>query len=148
MTYLFVYSAIFLTSLLSGILGMGGGILLAGVLALLLPLGTALLMHAVAQLTANLYRALFFRHHIQLNVIRNYLVGMALTLALFSVVTLRLEKPLFYLLLGAIAFAGNWLPKNWALDATKPKHGIAAGVFVSALHLFVGVAGPLLDLFF
>ena len=148
MTYFLVFTAVLATSLLSGVLGMGGGVLLAGALALLLPLSTALLLHAVTQLTANAYRAFLLRKHFQYRIIAHYGAGMMCTLILFSAISVQIEKPMFYLLLGIIALSSYWLPKNWALDATKTSHAIAAGFFVSALHVFVGVAGPLLDMFF
>jgi uncharacterized membrane protein YfcA len=148
MTYFLVFTAVLATSLLSGVLGMGGGILLAGALAFLLPLSTALLLHAVTQLTANAYRAFLLRKHFQYRIITHYGVGMMCTLVLFSAISVQIEKPLFYLLLGIIALSSYWLPTNKLLDATKTSHAIAAGFSVSALHLFVGVAGPLLDMFF
>ena len=45
------------TSFISGILGMAGGMILMGVLLALLPLPAAMLLHGISQLTANGWRA-------------------------------------------------------------------------------------------
>jgi uncharacterized membrane protein YfcA len=148
MTLIILFFTIFMTSLLSGILGMGGGFILAGVLGLILPLPAALFIHAVTQFTANTYRASLHWKHIQIRIVKNYVIGMTVTVALFSLGSVMIDKPLFYLLLGTIAISSHFVPKRLTLDATKTTHSVAMGLLVSALHLFVGVAGPLLDVFF
>ncbi|WP_196161037.1 TSUP family transporter [Reinekea sp. G2M2-21] len=148
MTVLLIFTAVFLTSLLSGILGMGGGILLAASLAMFVPLSAALLLHASAQFTANSYRALLHKHTIQWRIIHRYSIGMVAVALLFVYWQVTINKSLFYFLLGAMALSSHFIPKNMALDTTKTSHAIASGFLVTALQLFVGVAGPLLDMFY
>ena len=57
--------AAFLTSALSAIIGMGGGITLLGIMAIIMP--TAYLVvayHGVIQLVSNVTRTTVYRHHI------------------------------------------------------------------------------------
>ena len=77
-----VFSSPFLRR--KGILGMGGGFILAGVLGLILPLPAALFIHAVTQFTANTYRASLHWKYIQIRIVKNYVIGMTVTVALFS----------------------------------------------------------------
>ncbi|EAR07305.1 TSUP family transporter [Reinekea blandensis] len=148
MTLVLSLLAIALTSALSGILGMGGGFILAGVLALLLPLPAAMFLHAISQFTANGYRAWLQRQHIEWRVVRHYLFGLLLAVSVVALLAVQLNKNWFYLLLGGVALFSQLVPRSLSLDATKPAHAFTAGLLVSALHILVGVAGPLLDLFF
>lgn len=148
MTLVLSLLAIALTSALSGILGMGGGFILAGVLALLLPLPAAMFIHAISQFTANGYRAWLQRRHIEWRITRYYLMGLLLAVSVVAFLAIPLDKNWFYILLGGVALLSQLIPRNLSLDATKAAHAFTAGLLVSSLHIFVGVAGPLLDLFF
>ena len=52
------------TSLLSGVFGMAGGLILVGVLLVVMPLPQAMVLHAVTQMASNGWRALLWRQHI------------------------------------------------------------------------------------
>src|ERR1700751_556328 len=53
------------TSFISGIFGMAGGMLLIGFLLVLLPVPVAMVSHGVIQIAANGWRAWLWRHHIK-----------------------------------------------------------------------------------
>ena len=55
----------FATALISGMFGMGGGMILMGVLLALLPLSQAMVLHGSVQLTSNGSRAWLLRRHIR-----------------------------------------------------------------------------------
>ena len=57
-------SVVFFTSMLSGVFGMAGGLVLLWFLLLVFPAGTAMAVHGVIQLTANGSRAWLSRHYI------------------------------------------------------------------------------------
>jgi len=140
--------SILITSTLSGILGMGGGFILAGILAFIMPLSAALMIHASAQLTSNSFRAFLQRRHIIRSIVGYYFLGLLTSLSLLLIFNARIDKDLFYLLLGITAISSHFIPQTLTLDITKPRFGFLAGFLVSTLHIFVGVAGPLLDVFF
>ncbi|PTY37417.1 hypothetical protein BGP77_12985 [Saccharospirillum sp. MSK14-1] len=136
------------TSFLSGILGMGGGIILMGVLVLLLPLASAMVLHALTQIAANGSRAWLHRRHIHWGVLRWYVLGGLAVLGLFFFLWFEVPKSWFFIGLGLMALLGNVLPKSWQLDVTRPVQSVVCGALVTAGQLFVGVAGSILDLFF
>ena len=58
------------TSFISGILGMAGGMMLMGVLLWFLPLPAAMMMHGISQLASNGWRAIMLRREIDWRVMR------------------------------------------------------------------------------
>src|SRR6195256_6430187 len=73
------------TSFLSGLFGMAGGLILIGVLLALMPLPTAMVLHAITQMASNGWRAFLWRKHIKWRPVSIYLVGCALALAVWSI---------------------------------------------------------------
>src|ERR1700759_978114 len=69
------------TAFLSGLFGMAGGLILIGVLLALMPLPTAMVLHAITQMASNGWRALLWRKHIRWRPVANYMVGAAIALA-------------------------------------------------------------------
>ena len=53
------------TAFLSGLFGMAGGMILIGVLLMLMPLPTAMVLHAITQMASNGWRAFLWREHIR-----------------------------------------------------------------------------------
>jgi uncharacterized membrane protein YfcA len=149
---LLVYSilavSIVVTSFISGILGMAGGMILMGVLLALLPVPAAMMLHGVTQMAANGWRAWLWRRDVDWRVFRGNSYGALLVLALFNVVQLSVTKPIAYLLLGATPFISLLLPKDSKLNVDRRGHSFACGVSCTAISLLAGVSGPLLDVFF
>ncbi len=148
MTDIVIIGAAFVTAFISGILGMAGGLLLMGVLALALPVSAAFVTHGILQLVANGWRAVLHRQHIDWAVLRHYALAAVAAAALMGLVGFMPSRPLLFLLLGLVPLL-VWLPRRWiALDAARPAHAAICGFLVTALNLTAGVAGPLLDIFF
>src|SRR3982750_1930574 len=82
-----------LTSFISGILGMAGGLILMGILLALMPVPAAMMLHGITQLASNGWRAALWRRHIDWRVFRGYLYGSLAMLAFFAVTQLVLSKP-------------------------------------------------------
>ena len=58
--------AAFITSSISAVLGMGGGIILLGIMAILIPEGYMVIaLHGIIQLVSNTTRTYVFRKHIK-----------------------------------------------------------------------------------
>ena len=53
------------TAFLSGLFGMAGGLILIGVLLTILPLPSAMVLHAITQMASNGWRAFLWRAHIR-----------------------------------------------------------------------------------
>lgn len=143
-----ILATILVTAFISGIFGMAGGIILMGVLAAMLPVATAMIVHGLVQMVSNGYRAFLWRKYIDWQIFRRYAAGSVAAFALLLAVSWRPEAQVVYLLLGFTALL-VWLPKSWVnLDIQARGQAEFAGFTVQALNTLGGVAGPLLDIFF
>ena len=83
--------AALLTSAISAVLGMGGGIILLGIMALIIPEGYVVVaLHGIVQLISNLTRSFVFREHIRKDIIRQYLPGSVFGLSFSSLIIIIL----------------------------------------------------------
>lgn len=141
------------TSFISGIFGMAGGLVLMGVLIALVSVPMAMILHGSIQLVANGYRSFLLSEHINWPSVGYYSLGalagtVALLGLLMTVLTGEIDKSLVYLILGFAPLL-IWIPKDRLhLDIQRPTHAIIAGFSTQAMNTLAGVAGPLLDLFF
>ncbi len=148
MTGLFLIATAFLTALLSGVIGMAGGLVLMGALALVLPVSAAFVTHGILQLVANGWRAILHRHHVAWGIVGWYALASLAAGIVVSLIGYAPSKPLVFLLLGLVPML-VWLPRKWIrLDAARPPQALLSGFMVTGLNLTAGVAGPLLDIFF
>ena len=91
MESIFLIIAAFITSSISAVLGMGGGIILLGIMSLIIPEGyMAVALHGIVQLVSNLTRSFVFRHHIRKDIINQYLPGAMLGLSLAALIIITL----------------------------------------------------------
>lgn len=83
--------AAFTTSMISAVIGMGGGITLLGIMALLIPEGYMVVaLHGAIQLVSNMTRTTIFRSHIYRPIIRQFTPGIILGLILSMVILMGL----------------------------------------------------------
>jgi uncharacterized protein len=136
------------TSFISGILGMAGGMILMGVLIALLPLPAAMMLHGITQLASNGWRAFLWRHEVVWRVFRGYGYGSLLALAGFVAVQLVVGKGAALVILGLTPFLALALPEKWHLNVERPWHPFSCGLICTGLGLLAGVSGPILDVFF
>lgn len=139
---------VLLTALISGVLGMAGGMILMGCLVTLLPVASALTLHAVAQFVSNGWRALLHRRHIVWKPLRFYVLGLAAAVATMSLIAFVPDPALVFILLGILPFAQLILAKHLQLNIAHPVHGFICGFVSTLLHLSGGIAGMLLDVFY
>lgn len=148
MTTLVILITVFLSAIVSAMLGMAGGLVLMGVLALVLPVSAAMVTHGVVQSVSNGWRAVLLRRFILWKALGFYLIGSALAALGLMAVQLTLDRAWLLIALGCVPML-VWLPAGrWSLDAARPVHGVAAGFLVTGLNVIAGVSGPLLDVFF
>ncbi|MBX3430515.1 MAG: sulfite exporter TauE/SafE family protein [Hyphomonadaceae bacterium] len=148
MTHILLLILVLVTSTVSGVFGMAGGLMLMGGLTLAMPVSAAMVSHGAVQFVSNGWRAFLHRAHIDWRIIVMYGIGSAIAAALLASITYEPTKAWVYLMLGLVPGLA-WLPKGkFHLDAAKPIHAIACGLFVTGLNVIAGVSGPLLDVFF
>jgi uncharacterized membrane protein YfcA len=127
---------------------MAGGLILIGVLLTLMPLPTAMVLHAITQMASNGWRAFLWRGHIRWRPVSVYLIGCAVALALWSITRYVPDKPIALLLLGVTPFMARLLPSTLRPDPDSVWQGTFYGSLCMGLMLMTGVSGPLLDTFF
>jgi uncharacterized membrane protein YfcA len=143
-----VTTAVVITSIISGIFGMAGGLILMLLLGTLLPVQSAMVLHGTTQFFANGWRAALWRQWIDWRIVGLYSLGALPAIALPILIAYVPDKPTMLILLGLVPWMAQALPKDQTLDATRTNHAIACGFLVAGMQLLAGVAGPLLDTFF
>ena len=136
------------TAFLSGLFGMAGGLILIGVLLALMPLPTAMVLHAITQMASNGWRAFLWRAHIRWRPVSVYLIGCAIALGLWSIMRYVPDKPIALLLLGVTPFMARLLPSDIKPNPDSVWQGATYGSICMGLMLMTGVIGPLLDTYF
>ena len=145
---LIIVATVFVTSLISGVIGMAGGMILMAVLVSLLSVPAAMVVHGAVQATANGSRAYFLRQHIRWSVLPRYLIGSALAVAAFWVLAWLPPAEFVLLLIGLFPWLALGLPKNSPVVITQPASQLVCGFLVTGAQLIAGASGPLLDLFY
>ena len=136
------------TAFLSSIFGMLGGLILMGILASILPIASAMVLHGLIQLTSNGYRAWLNRKDIVWAIVTTLFIGNVLAMTGLAFVAFSPDRITVLLALGLLPYIAWALPKNLALDVSKKPVGLLAGAVVVTTNLLAGVGGPILDVFF
>jgi uncharacterized membrane protein YfcA len=148
LTGAFLVVAVLLTSTLSGVFGMVGGMLLLWMLLFIMPAATAIAVQGVLQLVANVSRAYLARAWIDWRIIRFSTIGLAASLLLLALVSYTPNRAFISICVGLLPITA-WIPTRWAhLNATRPLHAMGCGFVSGGLNIGVGVAGPIVDVFF
>ncbi|WP_447044580.1 TSUP family transporter [Vreelandella sp. H-I2] len=141
-------SVVFFTSMLSGVFGMAGGLVLLWFLLLVFPAGTAMAVHGVIQLTANGSRAWLSRHYIVWRIVAFMALGVLSAAGLLLLFNYSPNAASVSLLIGLLPIL-VWLPKRWFhLNANRASHAFCCGIASGGLTIAAGVSGPLIDIFF
>ena len=136
------------TAFLSGIFGMAGGLILIGVLLVVFPLPTAMVLHAVTQMASNGWRAILWWRHIAWRTIGFNVAGNLVSVGLWSIWLYVPDKAMALLLLGLSPFIVRAIPEKVMPRTFGPAQVAATGFVSMMLMLTTGVTGPLLDTMF
>lgn len=148
LTGAFLIVSVLITSTLSGVFGMVGGMLLLWVLLLLMPVTTAIAVQGLLQLVANCSRAYYARLWLDWRIIGFSTLGLFIALGVLALVSYTPNLAVVSLCVGLLPIT-VWLPrKRLRLDASRPLHAAACGFVSGGLNIGVGVAGPVVDIFF
>ncbi len=148
----FILSGVLITSILSGVLGMVGDVLLLFILgSQLLPIQQTLLLYATSLFFACAGRAFIHRQHLYLKSIEYYMVGLLFVFIFGSMPGLSLDKlaqdvllGVAYLLLG-IAFFVPFLSRHKVqFDFSQPPQALICAIVVNSITSIDNV----LNLFF
>ena len=151
--------AAFITSSISAILGMGGGIILLGIMAILMPEGYMVIaLHGVIQLVSNTTRTYIFRKHINTPLIKEFSVGALLGLFIASLIILfliyifnvssanEIKTDFLKPLVGVFIIWYLFFKKNKKAKQNKTFYSV--GGISGITTVFIGATGPLIAPFF
>jgi uncharacterized membrane protein YfcA len=142
---LLIISAFF-TSLITATVGAGGGVMLLGIMAQVLPPQVLIPVHGVVQLGSNGGRAILSWRHIDWQMIKHFLPGALVGGLIGILVLVTLPENIMYLSIAGFILFLCWGPK-------LPKHALGPigvmtlGLSTTFLTLFLGATGPLVGAF-
>ena len=148
MVYLLLTLATLVTSLISGVLSMAGGMILMVVFGFFLSVPVAMVLHGIAQTFSNGSRVWLYRRHIRWHLLAFYTVGALAMTGLFAMFTFVPDIGLVFILIGTFPFLALAVPKSINLDMEKAPVAALSGVLVTAAQLLAGASGPVLDIFY
>lgn len=127
----------FVTSFITAAFGIGGGMVLIAVLAVLLPPAALIPVHGMVQLGSNAGRAAIMVRHVERSMLVPFTVGSAVGASLGGLLFIQIPPWLVQLAIGCFIF--------WAIFGRAPaigrNHVLAAGAFSSFLTMFFGATG-------
>ena len=151
--------AAFITSSISAVLGMGGGIILLGIMAIIIPEGYKVIaLHGMVQLFSNSTRTYVFRQYIKKNLIKQFFSGALIGVIISIIIIIMLIN---YFNVGSAneikvevlkPFIGFFIV--WYLFLKGPKKErrinsfIPVGLIAGLSSIFIGAVGPLIAPFF
>ena len=149
----------FITSAISAVIGMGGGIILLGIMALIIPEGYMVVaMHGIIQLFSNTTRVYIFREYLKKDILIEFSKGafpglilsgliIICLINLFNVesanqIKVELLKPLIGCFIIWYLFLKR--PKEVSVRKSFTPIGVISGI----VSVFIGATGPLIAPFF
>ncbi|MCD1266433.1 hypothetical protein B5M44_16035 [Shinella sumterensis] len=140
--------AVFLTSLLSGIFGMAGGLILLWILTFLLPIASAIAVHGLVQMVSNGSRAWMSRAYLDVRTLILLLSGLGTAAGFLAFIDYRPSLVVVSVVIGVMPIL-VWLPMGrLRLDGQRPIQAFLCGLISGSLSIAIGVSGPTVDLFF
>ena len=149
----------FITSSISAVIGMGGGIILLGIMAIIIPEGYMVIaLHGIIQLISNTTRTYVFRNHLKDKLVKEFSLGALIGAALSGLIIFLLIQ--FYNVNSASEIKVEFLKPIigifiiWYLFLKGPKKEKISKSFVKVggisglASVFVGATGPLIAPFF
>lgn len=141
--------AAFATSIISAIIGMGGGILLLSLMTFFLPISVIIPTHGLVQLVSNSTRLLYLRAHIVWPFFGFFLLGAPLGAAA-AVFLLKdvLGPQAIYFAIATLIFYSVLKPKK--MPSVKPRGAgwAVVGFFAGAVGILAGAVGPMIAPFY
>ncbi|SFX61045.1 sulfite exporter TauE/SafE family protein [Marinospirillum alkaliphilum] len=143
---LFLILAAGLTSAITASIGVGGGVLLLAVMALMLPPAAIIPVHGMVQLGSNLNRALMTLKDIDWKLLAAFTPGAIFGAWLASLFLVQLPMNLLLLTIAGFILFLTWGPKIPPIGLGRLGTFVAA-VVTTFISMFAGATGPLVAAF-
>jgi len=151
--------AAFITSIISAIIGMGGGVTLLGIMAIVIPEGYMVVaLHGIIQLVSNITRTTIYREHVYQPILKKFFIGIVpgLLCAVLIIIGLinyfnlnsasELKIDFLKPLIGIYIIWFLYLKKKRRIQSDKIF--LLIGSLSGLVTVFIGAAGPLIAPFF
>jgi uncharacterized membrane protein YfcA len=146
--YALLGCTILVSSFISGVFGMAGGMILLGVLLNYFDVPSAMILFSIIQLCANGWRAFQWRHYVRWPIFYKYLAGAVIAFAVMYSIKFVPDKTMVYLSLGLMPFAIEALPRDWRPNIEWRGVPFITGLLTTVIQVLAGVGGLFLDVFF
>ena len=140
--------AVFLTSAISGVFGMAGGMILMTLLLFLMPVPAAMAIHASIQTVSNGWRCFLWRRHIVWRALPFYFMGVMTGFAIVASVTFVPDKAVALIVMGALPLLSLAARRWFTLNITNHFHAFGGAIILTFIQMTAGVVGPLLDVLY
>jgi uncharacterized membrane protein YfcA len=137
-----------LSSFISGVFGMAGGMVLLGVLLVYFDVATAMVLFSIIQFVANGWRALHWRRFVVWPIFYGYIAGAVIGFAVMRYFAFGPSKAMVYILLGLMPFSVEVMPESVRPNIEWRGVPFVTGFFTTVVQLLAGVGGTFLDIFF
>jgi uncharacterized membrane protein YfcA len=141
-------ATIVVSSFLSGVFGLAGGMVLLGVLLVFLDVTAGMVLFSIIQFFANGWRALQWWKFVRWRIFWLYCVGGAVAFAVMRLIAIIPDKALVYLLLGLMPFLIELIPARARPNIEWRGVPFLTGVLTTIVQFLTGVGGLFLDIFF
>jgi uncharacterized membrane protein YfcA len=143
-----IAATIVLSSFVSGVFGMAGGMILLGVLLNYMDVAAGMIFFSIVQLFANGWRALHWRRYVLWPIFGWYVLGATIAFALMFAIAFVPNKAIVYLTLGLMPFAIEILPARLRPHIEWSGVPFLTGILTTVIQVLAGVGGLFLDIFF
>jgi uncharacterized protein len=143
-----IAATIVLSSFLSGVFGMAGGMILLGVLLAFFDVATGMIFFSIIQLFANGWRVVQWRQYILWPIFGWYFVGAVVAFAGMWTLAIVPDKAMVYLCLGVMPFLIEALPTSLRPNIEWKGVPLLTGFATTIIQILAGVGGLFLDIFF
>ncbi|MCY4643088.1 MAG: sulfite exporter TauE/SafE family protein [Bacteriovoracales bacterium] len=145
----FLFACTLVTSIISAVVGMSGGVILLVIMSLFMPFHLVIPLHGTVQLFSNGIRAWLLRKSVRKDFLIPFLLGIPLGLApaLWIIGEFHYERWAFFFIATLIVYS-LFRPKKWPPLKMNPRWFFVHGIIAAFFCLFVGAVGPFLAPFF
>src|SRR5258708_5126951 len=139
---------IVLSSFVSGVFGMAGGMVLLGVLLTYFDVAAGMIFFSIIQLFANGWRVVQWRRYVLWPIFGWYVLGAVIAFGCMWMIAFVAEKAMVYLALGLMPFVVEALPASMRPNIEWRGVPFVTGVVTTVIQILAGVGGLFLDIFF
>lgn len=131
-----------LTSVVAGVIGFGGGMLLISIMPIFLGSSAIIPVHGVTQLASNSSRMIFSLKDVQWGLLPRFLTGSLIGIAVFSAVLVNIPTTYLPIAIGLYMLLNLWSP-DFSVFIKKYENYYIVGFLQTGLGLIVGAPGPI-----